>query len=181
MRHFWLAMVVLFVALMGRSLQAQLPGPLIQLPAPLNKKLRDVFGQQIWSDQFVYSRWRIQRNELNSQYRLLDPSEATIAWGNAEYCRAAFARQKQAKMLAPLAGRAVVTLHGLGRSGENMVGIGQFLEKEGGFTWINVNYASNRKPLEDHAASLASVIAGLEGIDEIDFVCHSLGNLVVRR
>ena len=40
---------------------------------------------------------------------------------------------------------------------------------------------STRRSLDDHARSLARVIEGLEGIDEIDFVCHSLGNLIVRR
>jgi pimeloyl-ACP methyl ester carboxylesterase len=188
MRHFLLVTAVLFVALALRSLQAQSPdpanlpvGPVNPAHDPLSKTLRKIAGEQLWSDQFVHGRWRIQRNELTGVYRLLDPAEATQAWGTAPSCRFVFANLKQAKMLPPLDGRAVITLHGLGRSGENMVGIGEFLEKEGGFTWINVTYASNRKPLEDHAASLASVIAGLEGIDEIHFVCHSLGNLVVRR
>jgi pimeloyl-ACP methyl ester carboxylesterase len=84
-------------------------------------------------------------------------------------------------MLPPLDGRAVLTLHGLVRSREHMEGIGRFLEQEGHFTWVNVSYASTRRTLDEHAQSLARVVAGLEGIDEIDFVCHSLGNLVVRR
>ena len=75
----------------------------------------------------------------------------------------------------------MITLHGLGRSRDHMDSIGQYLEKQGGFTWINVSYASTRRSLDDHAQTLARVIQGLEGIDEINFVAHSLGNLVIRR
>jgi hypothetical protein len=62
-----------------------------------------------------------------------------------------------------------------------MAGIGQYLAQEGDYTWLNVSYASTRRTLDDHAASLARVIDNLNGVSQIDFVCHSLGNLVVRR
>jgi pimeloyl-ACP methyl ester carboxylesterase len=62
-----------------------------------------------------------------------------------------------------------------------MQSLGSHLADSGKFTWINVNYSSTRGAIDHHAATLAGVIAGLEGIDEIHFVCHSLGNLVVRR
>ncbi|HEX5103176.1 MAG TPA: hypothetical protein VFV87_05165, partial [Pirellulaceae bacterium] len=42
-------------------------------------------------------------------------------------------------------------------------------------------YASTRRSLDDHARSLARVIDNLNDAERIDFVCHSLGNLVVRR
>jgi pimeloyl-ACP methyl ester carboxylesterase len=84
-------------------------------------------------------------------------------------------------MLPPLDGAAVITLHGLGRSRDHMAGLGRYIAQQTGLHWENVSYASTRRSLDEHAASLASVLAGLEGIDEISFVCHSLGNLVVRR
>jgi pimeloyl-ACP methyl ester carboxylesterase len=59
--------------------------------------------------------------------------------------------------------------------------LGPHLAEATDSTWINVSYASSRRSLDDHAQSLARVLANLEGIDEIHFVCHSLGNLVVRR
>src|SRR5205085_6645020 len=121
------------------------------------------------------------RNDVTGHYRLLDPADVRRAWGTPEQCRAAFDQLKIAEKTPPLAGRAVITLHGLGRTRDHMDAIGTQLEKQGGFTWINVSYASTRRSLDDHAKSLARIIEGLEGIDEIDFVCHSLGNLVVRR
>lgn len=61
-----------------------------------------------------------------------------------------------------------------------MAGIAQYLSQAGDFEVLNISYASTRAPLADHAASLARVIRCLEGVDEIDFVAHSMGNLVVR-
>lgn len=138
-------------------------------------------GEQVWSDELVYGSWRIQRNVLTGHCRLLDEQDVRRVWGTSEQCREALAAARQSQVLKPLDGRAVVTLHGFGRSRDHMTGIGQYLAEQPEFTWINVTYASTRRSLDEHALALAGVIAGLEGIDEIDFVCHSLGNLVVRR
>jgi pimeloyl-ACP methyl ester carboxylesterase len=53
------------------------------------------------------------------------------------------------------------------------------LSKEGYTTFI-VGYPTTRGSVGDHAQSLDSVVESLEGISEINFVAHSLGNLVVR-
>jgi hypothetical protein len=138
-------------------------------------------GEQFWSDELVYGQWRIQRHAISGHFRLLDPHNVRRAWGTDEQCRTAFAQLKQAGSIPPLHGKAVVTLHGLGRSRDHMESIASSLEKQGGFTAINVSYASTRRSIDQHAQSLARVIEGLDGIEEINFVCHSLGNLVVRR
>lgn len=142
---------------------------------------RSLLGEQLWSDVVVHRDWRIQRHELSGRHRLLDPADSTRMAGTEEQCRVELARLKRFGYLQPLRGAAVVTLHGYGRSRDHMRSIGQKLAEDDKFTWISVNYASTRAGLDGHAATLASVIAGLEGIDEIHFVCHSLGNLVVRR
>jgi hypothetical protein len=150
-------------------------------PATPNVPLPTFGGQQFWSDEFVYRDWRIQRHALTDHCRLLDPRDVRRAWGTYDQCRAAFDALKGREMLPPLEGRAVITLHGLIRSRDHMAGLGRYLAEQGGWQWINVSYASTRRSLDEHALSLARVLDGLEGIDEIDFVCHSLGNLVVRR
>src|SRR5262245_34292115 len=150
-------------------------------PLPANIPLPTLGGEQFWSDELVYEGWRIQQNVLTQHYRLLDPRDVRRAWGTAEQCRAAFAEFKRHENLPPLSGRAVVTLHGLIRSRDLMDWLGNFLTDEAKYHVVNVSYASTRRSLDDHALSLSRVIAGLEGIEEIDFVCHSLGNLVVRR
>jgi pimeloyl-ACP methyl ester carboxylesterase len=165
----------------ARLLSAQPPAAVVATPAPLNLAWRTLGGEQLWSDVLVYGAWRIQRNELTGHFRLLDANDVRRAWGSREQCQTEFDRLRRANVIPPLAGRAVITLHGFGRSRDHMAAIGRQLCESGQFTSINVSYSSTRGAIDDHAESLAQVIQGLEGIHEIHFVCHSLGNLVVRR
>jgi hypothetical protein len=129
----------------------------------------------------VQGEWRIQRNVLTGHYRLLDDRNFRRAWGTYEQCSAVFTDLVRRERLASPKGHVVVTLHGLFRSRDQLDGLGDYLHDKGEFTVVNVGYASTRRSLDDHARSLARVIDGLEGAEQIDFVCHSLGNLVVRR
>jgi pimeloyl-ACP methyl ester carboxylesterase len=138
-------------------------------------------GVQFWSDELVYFGWRIQRNAVSGHYRLLDDKDRRHASGSFEECRAKLEAIRRERRLAPMKGPAVVTLHGLFRSRDVMEGLGKYLQEEGDLTWINVSYASTRRTLDEHAQSLARVLENLEGVTEIHLVCHSLGNLVVRR
>ena len=167
--------------LSAAMVRAQTPMLASAAKAPVNLPLPTMGGEAFWSDELVYQGWRIQQNVLTGHYRLLDPHDVRRAWGTAEQCRAAFDELKRREKLPPLSGRAVVTLHGLIRSRDHMQGLSQFLAQEGKYHVVNVSYASTRRSLDDHALALSHVIAGLEGIEEIHFVCHSLGNLVVRR
>lgn len=149
--------------------------------APVNFPTATLGGTQFWSDELVFRDWRIQRNALSGHYRLLDDRDFRMAWGTLDQCRSRLGELARERRLPPMSGRAVVTLHGLGRSRDCMETIGRHLAEHLDCTWINVSYASSRRSLDEHAQSLASVLKNLEGVDEIDLVCHSLGNLVVRR
>lgn len=146
-----------------------------------NPATKTLGGTQFWSDELVFRGWRIQRNVFSSHYRLLDEHDYRHAAGSFEECRTRLEEIRRQRMLPPLEGPVVITMHGLIRSRDMMEGIGNYLELEGDFTWLNVSYASTRRTLDDHAASLARVLGHLDGVTEIHFVCHSLGNLVVRR
>ena len=74
----------------------------------------------------------------------------------------------------------MISLHGLIRFREVMEGVGEHLEKTGQFDVVDVSYASTRRTLDEHAESLDRVIQNLQ-VAEVNFVAHSLGNLVVRR
>ncbi len=176
-----LCTVACLAVLTAASVRAETPLLASATRAPVNLPLPTLGGEAFWSDELVYHGWRIQQNVLTEHYRLLDPHDVRRAWGTAEQCRAAFAKIKRRDKLPPLSGRAVVMLHGLIRSRDHMEGLGRFLAGEGKYHVVNVSYASTRRSLDEHAQSLARVIAGLEGVEEIHFVCHSLGNLVVRR
>jgi pimeloyl-ACP methyl ester carboxylesterase len=80
-----------------------------------------------------------------------------------------------------MCGKAVIVLHGLIRTRSSMNGLCRVLETEGGYTVFNVSYPSTRATIDWHAENLDKIILGLDGIDEINFVAHSLGNLVIRR
>jgi pimeloyl-ACP methyl ester carboxylesterase len=138
-------------------------------------------GKQFWTDRFVHHGWRIQQNTYTGHYRLLDDKDFRRAWGTCDGCRQEFDRFRIRNQLPPVRGKIVVTLHGLGRTRQSMAGIGNYLAREGGFTWINVTYASTRDTIDAHAQALADVVRQFTEADEINFVAHSLGNLVIRR
>ena len=62
-----------------------------------------------------------------------------------------------------------------------MSGMAKFLQEKGKYTILTMSYPSTMADVEEHAKGLARVLHNLDGIEEIDFVAHSLGNLVVRR
>ncbi|QDU25428.1 Alpha/beta hydrolase family protein [Anatilimnocola aggregata] len=138
-------------------------------------------GEQFWSDEVVRHGWRVQINALTGHHRLLDQKEVRRAWGDHATCVAALNETALREAWPPPKKKAVITMHGLIRSRDTMEGIGAYLAKEGDYEWVNIGYASTRRTVDQHAESLAKIIAGLDGVEEINFVCHSLGNIVVRR
>lgn len=138
-------------------------------------------GEQFWSDELIRNGWRVQINVMTGHHRLLDNKDVRRAWGTHEQCQMKLAEFTKSEAFPPLKSKVVITMHGLIRSREAMEGIGDYLQKEGNYEWINVGYASTRRTIDQHAESLAKIIASLDGVEQIDFVCHSLGNIIVRR
>ena len=137
-------------------------------------------GVQLWADELCFRDWRIQRNVLVGHYRLLDGENRRHAHGTFEQCRQKLDEIKREQELPPMKGRAVVVLHGLGSWRNKMTPLADYLKENGNFTVFNVAYPSTRGEIAEHARCLAKVVQRLDGIDEINFVAHSLGNLVVR-
>jgi pimeloyl-ACP methyl ester carboxylesterase len=137
-------------------------------------------GKQFWADELFFHDWHIQRNVFTGHYRLLDGYHLRHAWGTFDECRSKLERIKQDRGLPPMRGPAVIVLHGLFRSPTSMGKISRYLRDEGGYTVFNVSYPTTRGSVAEHARSLARIIDNLDGIDELNFVGHSLGNLVVR-
>ncbi len=137
-------------------------------------------GKQFWADELFFHDWHIQRNVLTGHCRLLSGSNLRYAWGTFDECRTKLELIKQEKQLPRMDGPAVIVLHGLFRNSGSMSNMAQVLRDQGHYTVFNVCYPSTRGTVADHSDSLAKVIDNLEGIGEINFVCHSLGNLVVR-
>jgi pimeloyl-ACP methyl ester carboxylesterase len=185
-RHTLTCAVCLVSMLLGaRTLAAEPPAEPLAPAASTGRTepvpMPTLGGKQFWADELFFRGWRIQRNAMADHYRLLDPTNCRRTSGTFDECRARLDEIKRQEKLPPMQGRAVVVLHGLMRSRGSMAKLCKYLEKEGGFTVVNVSYPSTRRSIADHARSLSRLIENLDGIEEINFVAHSMGNIVIRR
>jgi pimeloyl-ACP methyl ester carboxylesterase len=174
-----LLMLAAMPTLNAQEPEGLLPGSpvvatLMRLPA------RTWGGDQFWADEFIRSGWRIQRNAFSGHYRLLDADNYRRALGTYDACRAKFDELVEAEPISPKSKQAVVLLHGLMRSRDCMIPLGDYLAEHGHYEIVNVSYPSTQADVRAHADSLAKVLDSLEGIEEVNFVAHSLGNLVIR-
>ena len=172
LRPLYFAGLVLAIAAgIGFSVVSTAPKPNVATPT--------LGGKQVWSDEYFDAGWRIQQNVITGHYRLLDGEDIRRAWGTYEECRSAHAGYRGQNEPVPAARHLVLLVHGLGRSAGMFDDLAEALRADG-FTPVAVNYASSRESIADHADHLARLIAGLEGVDRISFVTHSMGGLVVR-
>ena len=137
-------------------------------------------GKQLWGDEIFCGQWRIQRHVLTGHYRLLDPDDVRHSWGNLETCRRTLDDLRRRGAIEPTHATVVIVLHGLAGSRQQMSPLAEFIAEQSGWTVLNVTYPSTRAAVGDHAAALRSIVANLDDAQEIHFVAHSLGNLVVR-
>jgi pimeloyl-ACP methyl ester carboxylesterase len=177
-RRFLCVIVVLLarlLALGGRLVGQETPtGNPDQLPLPT------LGGKQFWADELFFHQWRIQRNVFTQNCRLLDGRNRRHASGDYERCVAVLERIKHDRDLPPMTGKAVVVLHGLGRSRASMDSLCRYLRENGGYEVFNVEYPSTQYDMAEHARALRHIVNHLHGIQEINFVGHSMGNIVVR-
>jgi len=137
-------------------------------------------GKQFWADVWFFRNYRIQRNSLTNGCRLLDANDLRLASGTFEACREKLDEIRQREQLPSMEGKAVLVLHGLFRNRGTMSNLRTALAAAGDFSVFCLGYPTTRGGVIDHAHSLDSAIRSLVGISEINFVAHSLGNLVVR-
>ena len=136
-------------------------------------------GRLFWGDVLHFRGWRVQRNVFTDHYRLLDPNDQRFASGTRAECLETLEQIKQKQNLAPLQGRAVILIHGMGRSSKTWPRIASELEEQGAII-VGFDYPSTQCSITESAEYLHQVIESLDGVTEIDFVCHSMGGLVVR-
>lgn len=141
--------------------------------------MKTLGGRQFWGDVAFFRGWRIQKNVFTGHYRLIDPGDERHASGSLETCRRELDAIKQRLKLQPMSGRAVILIHGIIRSSKSFSSMQRALEAEG-VTVVGFDYPSTRLSIADSAEHLNQVIESLDGIEQIDFVVHSMGGLVVR-
>jgi pimeloyl-ACP methyl ester carboxylesterase len=62
-----------------------------------------------------------------------------------------------------------------------MSGLCDYLSDKGGLAVVNFGYSSTMDDIGAYASALDSVVRHLEGVENVSFVAHSLGNIVVRK
>ncbi len=176
-----LAWTVLLGAAQAQEPEVGLFSPITSLD--LNQKmfvLNQTFGgRQFWGDVLYFHDWHIQQNVFTGHYRLLDGQDRRHATGTFAECRDQLDEIRKAKRLPPMKGRAVLLLHGIFRSSYSLKWFGGQLAEQDVLP-IALDYPSTQTSIPQSAEYLHQVISNLDGIDEIDFVTHSMGGLVVR-
>jgi pimeloyl-ACP methyl ester carboxylesterase len=146
------------------------------VPVPTMKTLG---GLQFWADVRFFRGWRIQRNVFTGHFRLLDPRNYRQIHGSLETCLGKLAELKKDRNLAPMCGKAVIVIHGILQTPRTFARMRTALEKAG-YTLVPFTYPSTRIEILAAAEDLRRVIESLDGIEEINFVVHSMGGLVLR-
>ncbi len=142
--------------------------------------MKTLGGRQFWGDVAFYHGWRIQRSAITGHYRLLDDEDNRQAWGTIDECRKALDELREERKLPAMKGKAVIVVHGIIRSSKSFAGMTARLKKDG-YSVFGFDYPSTRIRIPEIADHLHSCVQSLEGIEEINFVVHSMGGLVVRQ
>ena len=158
-----------------------LPDPQAQPQGFPNLKFGTMGGKQFWTDFLWRDDYRIQQNFYTGHFRLLNPRDQRLAWGNYSHCVQRLEKAHPIPAVAEQSTDVIVVIHGLGRSRGSMKRLTQFLRENTEARVLSFGYASTRRTLSDHARALHHMLEHLEGKHRVSFVCHSLGNLVVRR
>jgi pimeloyl-ACP methyl ester carboxylesterase len=141
--------------------------------------MKTLGGRQFWGDVKFFRGWRIQQNVFTEHYRLLDPKDSRHAFGSYKACCDKLDEIKVKLKLPPMSGKAVIAIHGITRSSKTYHAMRPALEKDG-YMVVGFDYPSTQIDIQQAAGYLNRVIQSLDGIEEIDFVVHSLGGLVAR-
>jgi pimeloyl-ACP methyl ester carboxylesterase len=141
--------------------------------------MKTLGGRQLWADVLHFHDWRIQQCHLDGHYRLLDGNDVRHASGTLDECRSRLDEIRREQKLPPMNGKAVILVHGIVRSSKSFHRMSSVL-RDAGYHVIGFDYPSTRIEIPASAEYLHQVIESLEGIDEINFVVHSMGGLVVR-
>ena len=169
-------------AVSGQDIAAQQPAQASNILGALSGGVPKptLGGSQFWGDVHIFHDWRIQQRVGEERFRLLSPKEFCHAEGTFGQCRAKLEQIKLAEGLKPMRGRAVLILHGLVATRWTMRLLADHLRDNGGYTVVNVEYPSTRQPMSEHAKALARVIEGLPEVEQLNFIGHSMGNIVIR-
>ena len=135
-------------------------------------------GGHQFVDWRIRAGWRIQENLLNGSWLLRSPDDKVVVRGT----RSEVEGIAETSWASPHSHRAIVVLHGLGRTRSSMRKVVAAL-RAAGFEVADVNYPSLTRSFRACCEQVEQVVAGLQedGAQQIHFVGHSLGGLIARQ
>lgn len=136
-------------------------------------------GSHFWEDVFFYQKWRIQRNYINKKCRLLDNWDISRHEGSFEECRKAFIKYIEAYEIGRQKGKMIVMIPGLGESKNIFKPLWREALKYN-FMAAAVNYPSTQKGIGGHVRQLEFFMNHLEDVEEVYFVTHGAGSIILR-
>ena len=178
-------MVVIFLGMLSPVLLAEEPAPDLEQPSFWSKRtiqelqMKTMGGRQFWGDVAHFRGWRVQHNVVFGQYRLLDPHDARHFSGTHADCMNRLEEIKQEQGLEPMTGKVAIVIHGIVRSSKSFRPLMPKLE-QAGYDVVNFDYPSTQLSIPECAEYLEQVIDSLDQVQEINFIVHSMGGLVVR-
>jgi len=134
-------------------------------------------GTQLWADTRWRDGWRVQCRWDGQANRLLNPAGRIVCRGSLTECELALDKAYPAS--APV-DHLVVLLHGLGRTRRSLARLDRALV-QAGFTTARLDYPSTRRPIQEHAATVAELLDHVPTPTKLSFVSHSLGGLIIRQ
>jgi len=139
-------------------------------------------GDKGWTDEFVFGEWAIQRRVKNDdgEYQLVQGTKRRSKGPGFEDCLKEFERVRQEKMLEPLKGKAIILVHGFIQDRKSLKKLGKYMAMNSDYMVMQFAYSSTYTKLDVPARSLDKVVRHLDGLEEINFIGFSLGNLVIR-
>jgi pimeloyl-ACP methyl ester carboxylesterase len=133
----------------------------------------------LWSDEFLFAGWRIQRHFYSGQSRLVDARGFQRAVGSYSICKQAFDYLRTQERVMPRSRRLILLLHGLGSTPKVMEQLKLALERDG-FDAMTVTYPTTEQGVSAHADGVERLLQNLEGYEEVNIIAHSLGGLITR-
>lgn len=152
----------------------------MSLPFPQSFTRLTAGGWQLWTDHVYRDGYRIQRHSLSGTWRLLSATNHRIVTGTREDCVKQLDDLSSKDRWNEIDEPFVVLSHGLLRSSFCMVTLQRDLIKRGFKRVIRYAYASTRASLAEHGAAFAEFCESLPCKSKLDFVGHSMGNIVLR-
>ncbi len=158
-----------------------LPPPPVSPPAGVLTKKAKVASDEIslWSDEYLYAGWRIQRHFYESRSRLVDSQGNLRALGTYSQVKSAFDYLRWQEKVAPKTRKLALVLHGLASNPSVWNDMRTALAADG-WEARAVTYPTTEQGVVPNGDVLENLLKNQEGYGEIAIIAHSLGGLVTR-